>query len=136
MTHYPNREHKKADDAARRRALKALDDLGDEIRLMRAVLERGSDYRVDGDMTQTMAGKVRDLTDYLATLAALYDVREWAAADQAEIDRAVRETRRPDPPSKAADVDEALDYLLASETNSTWRLTLEELYDKARSRPA
>lgn len=96
MTNFPNREHMKADQAARRRALKALDSVADEIKLMRNFLERGPDARVDAQNADVMQSKVHDLTGYLAELATLFDVREWDAADRAEVNQAVAETSRRD----------------------------------------
>jgi hypothetical protein len=81
MTTYPNREHQAADQAAMRRALKALTDIKGEAEDLHLRLSR--DQRVDADDAQTITGKVRDLIGYLAELATLRDVREWHAADQA-----------------------------------------------------
>lgn len=82
MTSYPNAEHRKAEGAAKRRALKALEDIrGEANDLHYKVYEN---QRVDADEAQTIAGKVRDLIGYLAELGTLHDVLEWHAADQKE----------------------------------------------------
>lgn len=81
MSTYPNREHQKADEAAKRRALKALDDIEAEAKLLRRVIS--DNRRVDGDDSRAIAGIVRDLTVHLSILGALYEVREWDAADKA-----------------------------------------------------
>jgi|GEM_PF-2976442 len=79
-TGYPNREHQNADQAARRRALKALDDMYSEVEILRQRIQRG---RVDGDDTQRIASLARDITQHVSVLGALGEVREWHAADVA-----------------------------------------------------
>lgn len=96
MTTFPNREHMKADQAARRRALKALDSISDEIQLMRVILGRGPDTRMDAQNADVMQSKLHDLTGYLAELGTLHDVREWHAADQAENIQAMAESNKED----------------------------------------
>jgi hypothetical protein len=83
---YPNAEHKRADEAARRRALKAVTDIEAEAFGLRKRLERGiiQDVRVDADDTQALYDNLRKLTGHLAELGTLYDVREWHAADKAD----------------------------------------------------
>lgn len=82
MTDYPNREHKNADDAARRRALAALTDLAGEAALLHRSVKAG--LEVDGDFTQVLTDLVRKLTRDLTVLGTLRDVREWHAADSKE----------------------------------------------------
>lgn len=82
MTDYPNREHANADKAARRRALKALDEIASEAALMKRRLEDG--HNACADDTQTLVHSVSRLTENLSVLAILRDVREWHAADEAE----------------------------------------------------
>jgi hypothetical protein len=88
VTDYPNREHQVADEAARRRALAALDHITDEAEGRRQRILAGRP--TDGDDTQTLTSLVRDLTVHLTVLGTLRDAREWHAADQAE---AVTEAR-------------------------------------------
>jgi hypothetical protein len=93
---YPDREHQNADATARRRALAAVAALTDELNLMRAALERGPEYRVDTEMAQVISAKAQTLSGFLGELSALYDVREWHAADLAECGQAPRETSETD----------------------------------------
>jgi hypothetical protein len=81
---YPNREHRNADRAARRRAHKALDDIEAEVGILRRRLKQADNplSSLDGDDTQLLAGKVRDLTSELSVMATLRYVREWARADR------------------------------------------------------
>lgn len=88
MSDYPNREHENADKAARRRALKALETIKDEVQILSGTLALGSTARIDADAAQTIAGKVRDLAGYLAELGTLYDVREWDAIDRTDMVKA------------------------------------------------
>lgn len=78
---YPNREHKKADDAARRRAMAAADGLMADALAIRKEVERG--IRVDADDAQGLADNFRKLVGHLAEIGTLHDVREWDAADRA-----------------------------------------------------
>lgn len=90
MTTFPNREHEKADNAARRRAGKALDEIESEIGILRHKLARtGRADTTDGDDSQLIASKVRDLIQHLTALGVLRDVREWHAADMAEANQAL-----------------------------------------------
>jgi hypothetical protein len=82
MTEYPNREHENADKAARRRALKAVDEIAGECVLLRRKLEAGGN--LDADDAQTVTHSLMRLTQNLSALEVLRDVREWHAADQAE----------------------------------------------------
>jgi len=82
MTEYPNREHENADKAARRRALKAVDEIAGECALLRRKLEAGRD--LDADDVQTITHSLMRLTQNLSALTVLRDVREWDAADKAE----------------------------------------------------
>lgn len=81
---YPNKEHKKADETARRRALTAIGDLSDNLAMLRQRLESGPEFRIDADSAQGLAEYVRKLAGHLAELGTLYDVREWHKADLAE----------------------------------------------------
>ncbi len=81
MSDYPNREHENADKAAKRRASKALTDIAYEVNILGRRLEAGT---VDGGDTNILSDRVRQLTQHLSTLAALREVREWHAIDQAE----------------------------------------------------
>jgi hypothetical protein len=83
---YPNREHKNADRAARRRALAALNAITAEAERLRQKLQEADNplSSLDSDDTRTMDGKVHDLTAEFAVIGALRDVREWHAADLAE----------------------------------------------------
>lgn len=80
MTGYPNREHKNADEAARRRALAALDHLTDEAVILGRLIKAG---RADGDDTQRIASLTRDIIQHVSILGALREVREWDAVDRA-----------------------------------------------------
>lgn len=80
-TGYPNREHENADKAARRRTLKAAGDLIQAAALIAKRVELGI---AEGGDTSRLAGLARDLTEHVAVLGALRDVREWHAAGQAE----------------------------------------------------
>lgn len=84
-TTYPNREHENADKAARRRALKALDNIAAEVDTLRRRI--ASDQRVDGDDTQAITGLAAALINHLAIMGALREVREWHEADQASATR-------------------------------------------------
>jgi hypothetical protein len=76
---YPNREHRKADEAARRRALARLDLIETEVRMLRRRIGQG---QAGGEDTATLMTHVRDLTEYLAILGVLNEVRDWHAADR------------------------------------------------------
>jgi len=83
---YPNREHQKADERARRRALEALSHIEGDAFDLRKKLERSflSPVHVDADDVQGLSDNLRKLTGCLAELGILYDAREWDAADKAE----------------------------------------------------
>lgn len=80
---YPNREHANADKAARRRALKAVDEIAGEAQLLRRKLEAGQN--LDADDAQTITHSLMRLTQNLSALETLRDVREWHSADVAGI---------------------------------------------------
>ena len=80
MTTYPNREHENADKTARRRALKALEDIRGEAERLHFDISYDRDR--DGDDTQKLSDLARRVTQNLAVLGALREVREWHAADQ------------------------------------------------------
>jgi hypothetical protein len=88
---YPNREHQNADLAARRRALSSLDIIEAEVSLMRGKLNRDDTY-VDGSDTQILMTAVRNLTERVATIETLRDVREWHALDQRDAGKVSPET--------------------------------------------
>lgn len=77
---YPNREHRNADEAASRRALKALDGIDAEVAILRRRVESGT---ADGDDTATLATLAHEVTKHLTALGWLREVREWHAADTA-----------------------------------------------------
>ena len=81
MTDYPNREHEIADKAAKRRAIRALDEIVNEAGILRRKLDNAA--WVDGDDTQILTDRTRELTKNLAILGALDEVRDWHAADVA-----------------------------------------------------
>lgn len=82
MTDYPNREHENKDKAARRRAHAALDMIASEVSVVGRRIEGGG---ADADDCRQMAEHVRALTEHLAVLETLREVREWHAADHPEI---------------------------------------------------
>lgn len=79
---YPNREHENADKAARRRAIKALDDIIDDAQTLQRRIARG--YEPHGTDAQRRADKAVASAVNFAFLEQLRDVREWHAADLAE----------------------------------------------------
>lgn len=83
---YPNREHQKADETARRRAMAELDAIMAVAHDLRRKVWDGitTDRRVDADDAQVIQGHMAKLPGLLAELGTLYDIREWHAADQAE----------------------------------------------------
>jgi len=87
---YPNREHRNADKAARRRARSALNDIAQHVAYLHRQLDLDSPS-LDEDSAQPLAEKTRALTGHLARLGQLRDAREWHAADQAE--KEPRETK-------------------------------------------
>jgi hypothetical protein len=80
-TSYPNREHKNADVAARRRALGVLAAIEEEVASLRRRIEG---HRIDGDDTQILTDLTRQVTLHASVLGTLREVREWHAADQAQ----------------------------------------------------
>lgn len=82
---YPNRGHQRADEAARRRAIRDLDQFREHAENMARRLREG--YIPDGQDAQRFASALVNLTDNMGRLETLRDVREWAAADQAEAAR-------------------------------------------------
>jgi hypothetical protein len=77
---YPNHEHEKEDQAARRRALKCLDNLESGIVILRRRLTgTDSSVPVEGADAHNMAGMVLDLGVQLSALETLRGVREWDA---------------------------------------------------------
>jgi aspartokinase-like uncharacterized kinase len=78
---YPNREHRNADMAAHRRAVKALDQIGEHAAELRRRVTNG---QADAESAMPLAATVAQLGGYLAQLETLRDVREWHEADRAE----------------------------------------------------
>jgi hypothetical protein len=76
---YPNREHENAVNSATRRALSALDAISENVDLIRGKLAAGT---VDARYLQEQAGR---MFEYLTTLETLRDVRDWHAADLADV---------------------------------------------------
>jgi hypothetical protein len=93
MTHYPNREHMNADAAARRRAVAALEKIGEHTAELADRLNNGA-VPEPGE-AYLLTGQAARAATHLAELAMLRDVREWDAADQAEVERALAEARQP-----------------------------------------
>jgi len=87
MTTYPNREHERADKAARRRAITALDDIIADARMLQRRLE-GDGYALGGSDVQNIVSKAVAAAVQFSALETLSDVREWHAADQATEARA------------------------------------------------
>lgn len=79
-----SREHGNAERAAKRRALKQIDMIVERaITLESALRKNASVYGSDG---RSLADMVNVLTENLAILETLGDVREWAKADEQEAD--------------------------------------------------
>jgi hypothetical protein len=89
MTEYPNREHRKEDETARRQAMASLQDIIDNAKTLERRLANGT--YTDVSDAQTLVAKSAEVTRRLAVLDTLRLVREWHAADQAEA--AATETR-------------------------------------------
>lgn len=81
MTDFPNREHQRADEAARRRALNALNLIKHKADELQRRLQMGPEYRLDADDAQGLGDNVQRLSGFLGELGTLYDVRQWHAAD-------------------------------------------------------
>lgn len=82
MTTYPNREHENADKAARRRAIQAASDLFDYATQLHRQLVGG---QVPSPQMIPLQELTANITANLAVLETLRDVREWHAADQADV---------------------------------------------------
>lgn len=82
MPDYPNREHKNADEAARRRALTSLRALIEDAETLIRRIESGG-YEPHGEDGTRFTSQAVKLTANLAYLEQLRDVREWHAADAA-----------------------------------------------------
>jgi hypothetical protein len=85
---YPNREHRAADEAARRRAVASLEQIETEAKNLAANLAGG--WSPMGADARHLAETVTRLGEALTVLETLRDVREWHALDQrdAEVRRA------------------------------------------------
>lgn len=93
---FPNQEHSKADAAARRRALQCLEGIEAACVILRRRLSGiGSAVSVDAEDGRSISQRAGQLTEHLATLATLRDVREWADADAVE--RASLPLKLPEP---------------------------------------
>jgi hypothetical protein len=79
---YPNREHENTVNSATRRALSALDAISENVDLIRGKLAAGTVDAADARYLQEQAGR---MFEYLTTLETLRDVRDWHAADLADV---------------------------------------------------
>lgn len=95
MTEYPNREHRVADEAARRRALASLEAITASAGIVRQKLERDGTW-VDGSDARVLAVAVGQLTENLTILETLRDVREWHEADKADAEHLHAADTEPD----------------------------------------
>jgi hypothetical protein len=82
MTDYPNREHRNAVGAAHRRALAACTQLVLDAQVLARRLQSDS-YEPDASDARKFHEQATALSENLAMLDALSEVREWHAADQA-----------------------------------------------------
>jgi hypothetical protein len=78
---YPNREHENADKAAQRRALTVLKNIVTDAEIIRRRLE-GSTVHPDAADARGIALQAAQLTEHLAILETLREVREWHEADK------------------------------------------------------
>lgn len=120
MIEFPNKEHRLADEAARRRALAALRKLTEHAERLTKMLERGPDYRVDPEEAYSLLENSGKVPAFLGALDALYDVRQAHAAD-------LNDARQ----KRAEIIAEAEEALQVSEHGATWSATIGEVYDKA-----
>jgi hypothetical protein len=81
VTEYPNREHRREDETARRQAMIGLQDIIDNAKTLERRLANGT-YTDVSDAQALVAGAV-EVTRRLAVLDTLRHVREWHAADEA-----------------------------------------------------
>jgi hypothetical protein len=81
VTDYPNREHRREDETARRQAMAGLQDIIDDARTLERRLANGT--YTDVSDAQTLVAKAAEVTRRLAVLDTLRLVREWHAADEA-----------------------------------------------------
>lgn len=83
MTDYPNREHQREDETARRQAMIGLQGIIDDAKTLERRLANGT--YTDVSDAQTLVAKAVEVTRRLAVLDTLGHVREWHAADKAEV---------------------------------------------------
>ena len=81
MTEYPNREHRREDETARRQAMIGLQDIIDNAKTLERRLANGT-YTDVSDAQALVAGAV-EVTRRLTVLDTLRHVREWQEADVA-----------------------------------------------------
>jgi hypothetical protein len=81
VTEYPNREHRREDETARRQAMIGLQDIIDNAKTLERRLANGT-YTDVSDAQALVAGAA-EVTRRLAVLDTLRHVREWHAADEA-----------------------------------------------------
>jgi hypothetical protein len=85
-TLYMGREHEQADHAARRRAVTSLDNIIEQADILRRRLIEGQ-LGIDGSYGRAILESSARLPEHLSALEILERVREWHAADQAEIEQ-------------------------------------------------
>jgi hypothetical protein len=78
---YPDRAHEASDKVTTRRALKALDEIEAEVAILRRRIANGT---VEGESTQILADRAREVTQHVSVLEALRTVREWSAGTTVE----------------------------------------------------
>jgi hypothetical protein len=81
VTEYPNREHRREDETARRQAMIGLQGIIDNAKTLERRLANGT-YTDVSDAQALVAGAA-EVTRRLAVLDTLRHVREWHAADEA-----------------------------------------------------
>jgi hypothetical protein len=81
-TTYPNKEHRRAAEAAQRRALAAIGQIRDALALIERSVTQGSPDSSEARRVIDFGG---DLREYLAQIETLREVREWHAADLGEV---------------------------------------------------
>jgi hypothetical protein len=81
VTEYPNREHRREDETARRQAMIGLQDIIDNAKTLERRLANGT-YTDVSDAQALVAGAV-EVTRRLTVLDTLRHVREWHEADEA-----------------------------------------------------
>jgi hypothetical protein len=87
VTEYPNREHENADKVARRRVQRNISDISEQLATLtrRLRLAESTDSKglyVDAADARPIVDAANRLTENLARLETLRDVREWPALVQ------------------------------------------------------